>query len=330
MGQSSSAARAVQQAQPQQPIDVRCGRLRADYMTRLGIQRGCSDAVRPSTLKQQRVSRTSSTSTCESDGWFDSSCDDEPTANDQIEQLVETCGDKNVLRIRSHDFRLPLLQKLSYHRVWVPPAQRKPRHQTVIIFDWDDTLLCTSSLHINGHEEAMPFLPGIQNAARHLLEMAGRMGQVFIITNAMHGWVEHSAAKYLPGLLPVLRDVRIISARGKYEADYPNDAGQWKIHAFMEVKRGIDSEAVANLVSVGDSCYEMDAADALGKAFEQARTKTIKLREVPSPKDLLKQLELVTQKFEQIVESGRDLRIALERRSAARTDDRRQLSAGGA
>jgi hypothetical protein len=29
-----------------------------------------------------------------------------------------------------------------------PQAQKSPQHQTVIIFDWDDTLLCTSFLNL--------------------------------------------------------------------------------------------------------------------------------------------------------------------------------------
>ena len=32
-------------------------------------------------------------------------------------------------------------------------------------------------------------------------------GHTFIITNAMNGWVEYSAAKWVPELLPVLQKV---------------------------------------------------------------------------------------------------------------------------
>ncbi|KAF4648641.1 hypothetical protein FOZ61_002388, partial [Perkinsus olseni] len=46
------------------------------------------------------------------------------------------------------DFRMQYLKKLSYTGVWVPQAQKPPQHQTVIIFDWDDTLLCTSYLNL--------------------------------------------------------------------------------------------------------------------------------------------------------------------------------------
>jgi len=52
----------------------------------------------------------------------------------------------------------------------------------------------------------------------------------------------------------------------------------------------------------------------MGKEFAQALVKTIKFRENPSPEELLKQLELVTQKFERIVENARNLKIGLERK----------------
>lgn len=42
--------------------------------------------------------------------------------------------------------------------------------------------------------------------------------------------------------------------------------------------------------------------------------KTIKFRENPSPEELLKQLELVSQKLERIVENARNLKIGLERK----------------
>ncbi|KAH8581740.1 uncharacterized protein ELE39_001870 [Cryptosporidium sp. chipmunk genotype I] len=43
--------------------------------------------------------------------------------------------------------RLKYLGKLSYLKIWVPSTHRPPKHQTAIIFDWDDTLLCTTFLN---------------------------------------------------------------------------------------------------------------------------------------------------------------------------------------
>eukprot|EP01066_Platyproteum_vivax_P011814 Platyproteum_vivax@DN5351_c0_g1_i2.p1 len=52
------------------------------------------------------------------------------------------------------DFRVNYLRKLSYRGVWVPSAHRPPQHQTVTIFDWDDTLLCTTYLNMCSADDA--------------------------------------------------------------------------------------------------------------------------------------------------------------------------------
>jgi len=216
------------------------------------------------------------------------------------------------------DFRVNYLRKLSYSKVWVPQAQRPPKHQTVIIFDWDDTMLCTSFLNLR-QDKPVPAaverqLRDIEGAGRRLLELAMRLGHTFIITNAMNGWVEYSAAKWVPELLPILQKVKVISARTKFEPHYPGEVSKWKIQAFLEVQRQLDSQIITNLISLGDSNFEMDAVHVMGQEFAQALIKTIKFRENPSPEELLKQLELVAQKFERIVENARNLKIGLERK----------------
>merc|ERR1712039_447173 len=151
----------------------------------------------------------------------------------------------NFLDIRNpNDFRINFLRKLSYEKVWVPNAQQSPKHQTVIIFDWDDTLLCTSFLNMlhdqTLSENVQRHVQGIEIVVKKLLELSMRMGQTFIITNAMTGWVEYSAAKWVPELLPVLEKVKVISARTKYQAHYPCEVGQWKIQAFLDVQKQLD------------------------------------------------------------------------------------------
>jgi len=228
----------------------------------------------------------------------------------------------NLLDLKTRDdFRVSFLRKLSYEKVWVPSAQRPPKHQTVIIFDWDDTLLCTSWLNMYDGgslpQKVCQQLHGIEKATRQLLEMSLRLGHTFIITNAMSGWVEYSAAKWMPGLLPLLQTIRVISARSRYEVLYPDNVHNWKVRAFLDVQRGLDSELITNLNSLGDSEYEMDATQIMGKEFSTALIKTIKFRTHPSPEELLKQLELVAHRFQRIVENAKSLKIGLERKSAS-------------
>jgi hypothetical protein len=157
-------------------------------------------------------------------------------------------------------------------------------------------------------------LRGIERESAALLELAKSLGHVFIITNAMEGWVEYSAGQWLPGLLPVLRRLPIISARTRFETKHPTEIGKWKVSAFFEVKTLLPDDVVTNLMSVGDSQFEMDAVHAIGQEFEDAVVKTVKFKRNPTPEELLKQLELVRKQFQRITESGRNLNIVLERK----------------
>lgn len=282
-----------------------CSRGRQDYLHRLGIQ------------KDKKGYANTPATHAEAPGKLES-VPSRPRMS-SADSEMETEMEMNYLDLRSQDeFRVSFLRKLSYEKVWVPKAQRPPKHQTVIIFDWDDTLLCTSFLNLRQDQTLPPVverhLQGIQSTGAKLLELALKLGHTFIITNAMNGWVEYSAAKYVPDLLPILQRVRVISARGRFEAQYPGEVSKWKVAAFLEVQRQLDSEIITNLVSLGDSNFEMDAVHVMGKEFSQALVKTIKFRENPSPEELLKQLELVWQKFERIIENARNLKIGLERK----------------
>jgi hypothetical protein len=56
--------------------------------------------------------------------------------------------------------------------------------------------------------------------------------QVLIITNSDEGWVNYSAERFLPNLIPVLKNYRVISARTRYENFYPSQPLCWKAAAF--------------------------------------------------------------------------------------------------
>lgn len=299
-------------------MDRGCGR--ADYLSRLGIQKPGSRNSFSSVPR--KISPPVS-------GEADVAPSTPPVQT--FEMIEGDAGDDNAnsaektqcLDLKEKDdFRISFLRRLSYENVWVPAAQRMPKSQTLIIFDWDDTLLCTTYLNrVEACGRPMPpaaqaHLRGIEKIAIHLLEESMKLGQTWIITNASQGWIEYSAAKWVPAMLPVLERVQIISARSKYEAMYPQEVAMWKLHAFRDLQRELDLPVITNLNSIGDSEYEMDATKVMGAAFAEAAVKTIKLRPNPTPEELLKELQLVSEKFEKIVTNARTLKIALERRPA--------------
>lgn len=63
----------------------------------------------------------------------------------------------------------------------------------VFIFDWDDTILCTSSLSsmqfLEINNDAKNLLKKLDETSSTLLSKVVPKGQVYIITNAAKGWV---------------------------------------------------------------------------------------------------------------------------------------------
>jgi len=224
---------------------------------------------------------------------------------------------------RSNDsIRAGYIRKLEQSKASMPQLSRPKQAQVVTIFDWDDTLLCTTHLEaVQRQYGAIPVhvrdqLAQLEKVVHQILVQAMAAGKVFIITNASEGWVQHSSGMCMPGLGDLLKQMEVISARAGFENAFPGDSHAWKMHSFLQVQNKLQMEAVTNLLSVGDSHIEMDAVHLLGKSFAHALVKTVKLWERPTPYELIKQLEVVREKLPEIYDSGTTLNIWLERESS--------------
>ena len=240
----------------------------------------------------------------------------------RINTLSMTVNDYELNFYRNgNDIRQSYLQKLVSTRVWTPNMKPK-QHNSIIIFDWDDTLLPTSFLTPGGVFDENIKISSVDNekllkleqAALKLLTDAIEKGKVYIITNAGKGWVEYSAKKFYPSVLPVLEKIKIISARGMYEKIFPGNSRQWKIEAFLNIQKNVNMKLVTNIICIGDSLFEMEAGRILASKFTEAFIKTIKFREAPKLDELLKQLKLVCVQFGTIYSSVKNLTIRVERK----------------
>jgi hypothetical protein len=219
------------------------------------------------------------------------------------------------------EIRRSYIAKLIYKKVW--PTEKEKDHNSLIIFDWDDTLLCTSFLTPNGiftddikiSDRDIEKIKKLEFSAANILKQAISKGDTYIITNAAPGWVEYSAQKFYPEVYKLLKQVTIVSARGEYEKLYPGDSRQWKILAFLEMLKNFDNSLVTNLICLGDSVIEMEAAHILASKFSHAYIKTIKFREAPKPEELNKQLNLVIDQFYKIYSAVKNLTIRVEKKS---------------
>ncbi|KAA6357671.1 MAG: putative protein kinase, partial [Streblomastix strix] len=120
---------------------------------------------------------------------------------------------------------------------------RTTQDQTIIFFDWDDTLLASSVLCGNQITLQTPRVPTeliaqfaiLQQHVIQLLETALLFtSHIFIITNAERGWVELSAEKFMPRVFAMLQKISNISARAYFQASFPNQPNMWKKIAFIE------------------------------------------------------------------------------------------------
>jgi hypothetical protein len=221
------------------------------------------------------------------------------------------------------------------------PAASPLRDRTVVVFDWDDTLCPSSWLHaedllpkyrgqhIQLTAEQQQILQLIADNVTQLLRKAVSYGPVFIVTAAEYGWVELSCAQYLPGVQAVLEmaDVHIVSARSWYEQTFGagGDSSLWKHEVMQLIARkcfGANADADENLehqlppsyfnfVSIGDSLAERDACHAATERVPYTFAKTLKFIESPTTEEIVQQVELTHDSFEQMCgwSSNLDLRL---------------------
>jgi hypothetical protein len=194
---------------------------------------------------------------------------------------------------------------------------------TLIAFDWDDTLLCSSFLSSRGLrldsdpmkvKELESQLTELSHAIIAVLTLAMQYGPVTVVTNAETGWVQLSAQKFIPLVVPLLSKLTIISARSTYEPMFPGSPLKWKYYCFQERITALappNSKREKNVLSFGDSHVEREAVRACTRGMTNTRTKSVKFAERPSMEQLRRQIELVTNCFQYIYGHEGDLDLQL-------------------
>jgi hypothetical protein len=199
------------------------------------------------------------------------------------------------------------------------------QQENVILFDWDDTLMASTTLQAAGcrvdlpmddqplSEEQVAALKTLEVTVANVLRLALASGRVCIITNAEQGWVELSAAKFMPSVVPLLSKLKVVSARSTYESMFPNSPAKWKYYAFQEKLQNYAAFACKqrHVLSFGDSHVEREAVRAVTKGLSNTRTKSIKFSERPSLEQLRRQLDLVSNCFAYLVSHDGDLDLQL-------------------
>lgn len=163
-------------------------------------------------------------------------------------------------------------------------------------------------------QELQNQLTALETAVIELLTKAKTYGTVVIITNSENGWVEYSANRFLPRVVPYLQDIRVISARSLYEPLYPQNPLYWKWNAFINEVNYISctqkQSGPTNILSFGDSFGERFAL--LKLTSNNTLKKSIKLMGKPSSIQLQKQITYITEKLDELVFHKKDLDVFIK------------------
>lgn len=207
------------------------------------------------------------------------------------------------------------------------PSEPFNSEETILIFDWDDTVLPSSWVAGQGlrldddsklsgwHREQ---LSEVAQAAGETLRLAKQLGTVVLVTNAERGWIELSCQKFMPMLYPALESVKLLSARTTYESPELHSPLDWKLCAFeSEITRVFGQDVISdlemrkNVLSLGDSVHEREALLRATATLPNCRSKSLKFVERPDISQICKQHSLITSCFDRIVHHDGNLDLCI-------------------
>ena len=206
-----------------------------------------------------------------------------------------------------NDLRQYYLQKLIVSKIYMPNMELK-KYNSIIIFEWDETLFPTSFLtpfrildeHMNLSDNEKNKLLELEQATLKILSKSVERGDAFIITNAINGWVENSAHRFYPNIIQILEKIKIIYAKEEYEKIFPGNQKKCKIEAFSNLQNKYNRKLVTNIICIGNSLFEMEAGRILASKFNNAFIKSIKFKKKPKLDELLTQLKSLGDQFDSI------------------------------
>eukprot|EP00931_Biecheleriopsis_adriatica_P024492 TRINITY_DN15246_c0_g1_i1.p1 TRINITY_DN15246_c0_g1~~TRINITY_DN15246_c0_g1_i1.p1 ORF type:complete len:346 (-),score=80.79 TRINITY_DN15246_c0_g1_i1:80-1057(-) len=215
-------------------------------------------------------------------------------------------------------------------------AEYHQPNQTIIIFDWDDTLCPSTTCMRQYGLSVLGALPEGELAAaledlavegKLLIEAAAELAEkVVVVTNAEEGWVDLSCKAWLPGLQDTIAKCEVASARSTWEPRGVTSPAGWKARTFEDVIEKFyaryPNQSWKNIISVGDAPHEREALArvvrwAPGGHGKRCRSKSVKFVLRPSIEQLTRELQMLRDSIKEIVWHDDDLDLHFSAESLA-------------
>jgi len=152
---------------------------------------------------------------------------------------------------------------------WATPPQ------SIVIFDWDDTLCPSSWIRWNrpllsyfrpppNEERFVKPLAELQDLVLELLELSMKLGKVVIVTNAREPWVTTSCTNFMPKVLRMLDKIPVVYAQSIWET-WGLDATKGKVKGRSSKGSGLEQSmfmraARSSLCVAGQSVSGLNSA----------------------------------------------------------------------
>ena len=140
----------------------------------------------------------------------------EETKKQSISPISDMAFDNDTIdikpRLDSNRLRQRFMQNLAQRNILETIRATQKTYQSMIIWDWDDTLMASTflspyqsrilepSVRKRLPKIAQGQLDQLQDLVIKVLRKSVQMGPTYIITNAGQGWVELSSGRFLPKL----------------------------------------------------------------------------------------------------------------------------------
>ena len=190
----------------------------------------------------------------------------------------------------------------------------KTKDHTVFIFDWDDTLMCTSFVTVKTQklsEEEQNIIKELGIIVSKFLEECSKYGNIIIMTNSSKQWIKKTAIHYLKINENLFENIIIISTRDKY-LKKGIEKKKWKEIELNEIllKYG---EKIDNLICASDSEKDIDVFKNISKNYRKINISTIKFKSNPSPLVLIKEIKYLNEFFYETIGNNKNYYLIKEK-----------------
>jgi hypothetical protein len=169
------------------------------------------------------------------------------------------------------------------------------KKETIFLFDWDDTLMCTYFIHSKVEplsEEEIKIISNLGLQVTSFLEECSKYGKIIIMTNSSKDWMKNTSEHYLKIKKEFFKNIKIISTRDLYlKNNIPKE--KWKEMALNELLSKF-GDKIANLICASDSEEDINIFKNISKLRKEINISTIKFKSKPSPQIMIKEIDFLT------------------------------------